>query len=186
MFRRQNKLLRRFCEIALTERSRADRLGAVSITSTTRIPALASRRPSSREKGLRVLPLATNLHNRTRIRRTRGTHRHQGDHATFKHSCTAGERFTEVNHAIANTGPGDSAVSNAFRYREHSTFAGATAAGWAILTIIVAQAVELSLLLPVGVFGSLLAGTMVTSRSGHSSAPRLSSSRDSQHRRQRR
>lgn len=82
--------------------------------------------------------------------------------------ATAGARLTVgglvaislANNAIANTVPGEPAVSSAFRYREYRRRgASAAGAGWTILTIIVAQAIGLSLLLLMGVLVSLVAGT---------------------------
>jgi uncharacterized protein (TIRG00374 family) len=61
-----------------------------------------------------------------------------------------------ANNAIANTVPGEPAVSSAFRYREYRR-RGSSGAGssWAILTIIIAQAIGMSSLLLVGVIVTL-------------------------------
>lgn len=61
-----------------------------------------------------------------------------------------------ANNAIAYTVPGEPAVSSAYRYRffrRHGT-SGASA-GWTILTILIAQAIGMSLLLLVGVLVAL-------------------------------
>jgi putative heme transporter len=65
-----------------------------------------------------------------------------------------------ANDAIAGTVPGEPAVSSAYRYRYYRRH-GATSdsAGWTIFTILVAQALGMSLLLLVGVLVALLAST---------------------------
>ncbi|MDE3094274.1 MAG: flippase-like domain-containing protein [Acidobacteriota bacterium] len=69
-----------------------------------------------------------------------------------------------ANNAIANTVPGEPAVSSAYRYREYRRRgASAAAASWTILTIIIAQAIGLSLLVLLGVVVSLLSGSRATS-----------------------
>jgi putative heme transporter len=68
--------------------------------------------------------------------------------------------LTLANDAIANTVPGEPAVSSAYRYRFYRR-RGATgaSAGWTIFTILVAQAIGMSLLLLVGVGVALAAST---------------------------
>ena len=57
-----------------------------------------------------------------------------------------------ANNAIANTVPGEPAVSSAFRYHEYRRRgASGAGSGWAILTIIIAQAIGMSSLLLFGV-----------------------------------
>ena len=69
-----------------------------------------------------------------------------------------------ANNAIANTVPGEPAVSSAYRYREYRRRgASAAAAGWTILTIIIAQAIGLSLLVLLGVVVTLVTGARATS-----------------------
>lgn len=65
-----------------------------------------------------------------------------------------------ANDAIANTVPGEPAVSSAYRYRYYRR-RGASAAGggWAIFTILIALALGMSLLLLIGVLVALLAST---------------------------
>src|SRR5215468_5400992 len=60
--------------------------------------------------------------------------------------------LTMANDAISNTVPGEPAVSSAYRYRYYRR-CGATgaAAGWTIFTILIAQAIAMSLLLLIGV-----------------------------------
>ncbi len=61
-----------------------------------------------------------------------------------------------ANNAIAYTVPGEPAVSSAYRYRffrRHG--ASGASAGWSILTILIAQAIGMSLLLLVGVLVAL-------------------------------
>ena len=68
--------------------------------------------------------------------------------------------LTLANDAIANTVPGEPAVSSAYRYRYYRR-RGATgaSAGWTIFTILVAQAIGMSLLLLVGVLLALASST---------------------------
>ncbi len=65
---------------------------------------------------------------------------------------------TLANDAIANTMPGEPAVSSAYRYRYYRRY-GATgaSAGWAIFTILIAQAIGMSLVLLIGVLVALAA-----------------------------
>ncbi len=65
---------------------------------------------------------------------------------------------TLANDAIANTVPGEPAVSSAYRYRYYRQ-QGATAAsaGWTIFTVIIAQAVGMSVVLLLGVLVALTA-----------------------------
>jgi uncharacterized protein (TIRG00374 family) len=61
-----------------------------------------------------------------------------------------------ANNAIAYTVPGEPAVSSAYRYRffrRHG--ASGASAGWTILTILIAQAIGMSLLLLIGVLVAL-------------------------------
>jgi uncharacterized protein (TIRG00374 family) len=61
-----------------------------------------------------------------------------------------------ANNAIANTIPGEPAVSCAYRYRFYRRrSASGAASAWAILTILIAQSIGMSLLLLVGVLVSL-------------------------------
>ncbi len=67
-----------------------------------------------------------------------------------------------ANDAIAGTVPGEPAVSSAYRYRYYrQRGADAAAAGWTVFTILVAQAIGMSLLLLLGVLVALLAATSV-------------------------
>ena len=61
-----------------------------------------------------------------------------------------------ANDAIANTVPGGPAVSSAYRYRYYRKH-GATSqgAGWTIFTVLIAQAIAMSLILLVGVLIAL-------------------------------
>ena len=70
--------------------------------------------------------------------------------------------LTLANDAIAGTVPGEPAVSSAYRYRYYRR-SGATSAsaGWSIFTILIAQAIGMSLLLLVGVLVALSASTSV-------------------------
>src|SRR5258708_3905879 len=65
-----------------------------------------------------------------------------------------------ANDAIANTVPGEPAVSSAYRYRYYRR-RGATgaSAGWTVFTILIAQAIGMSPLLPVGVLVALASST---------------------------
>jgi uncharacterized protein (TIRG00374 family) len=67
-----------------------------------------------------------------------------------------------ANDAIANTVPGEPAVSSAYRYRYYrrSGASGATA-GWTIFTILIAQAIGMSLVLLLGVVVALAGSTSV-------------------------
>jgi uncharacterized protein (TIRG00374 family) len=61
-----------------------------------------------------------------------------------------------ANNAIANTVPGEPAVSSAFRYRQYRRRGvNEATSGWTILTIIIAQAIGMSSLLLVGVIVTL-------------------------------
>jgi uncharacterized protein (TIRG00374 family) len=67
--------------------------------------------------------------------------------------------LTMANDAIANTVPGEPAVSSAFRYRYYRRRgADGAAAGWTIFTILIAQAIGMSLLLLLGVLIALAGG----------------------------
>ena len=68
--------------------------------------------------------------------------------------------LTLANDAIANTVPGEPAVSSAYRYRYYRR-QGATgaSAGWTVFTILIAQAIGMSLLLLLGVVVALAAST---------------------------
>jgi len=61
-----------------------------------------------------------------------------------------------ANDAIANTVPGEPAVSSAYRYRYYRKH-GATSqgAGWTIFTVLIAQAIAMSLILLLGVLIAL-------------------------------
>ena len=70
-----------------------------------------------------------------------------------------------ANNAIAYTVPGEPAVSSAYRYRffrRHG--ASGASAGWTILTILIAQAIGMSLLLLVGVLVALTGHAGVEAR----------------------
>jgi uncharacterized protein (TIRG00374 family) len=70
-----------------------------------------------------------------------------------------------ANNAIAYTVPGEPAVSSAYRYRffrRHG--ASGASAGWTILTILIAQAIGMSLLLLIGVLVALSGHTGVQAR----------------------
>ncbi len=70
-----------------------------------------------------------------------------------------------ANNAIAYTVPGEPAVSSAYRYRffrRHG--ASGAASGWSILTILIAQAIGMSLLLLVGVTVALSGHSGVDAR----------------------
>jgi putative heme transporter len=65
-----------------------------------------------------------------------------------------------ANDAIANSVPGEPAVSSAYRYRYYRRRgASGASAGWTIFTILVAQAIGMSLLLLLGVIVALAGGT---------------------------
>ena len=67
--------------------------------------------------------------------------------------------LTMANDAIANTVPGEPAVSSAFRYRYYRRRgADGAASGWTIFTILIAQAIGMSLLLLLGVLIALAGG----------------------------
>ncbi len=66
--------------------------------------------------------------------------------------------LTLANDAIANTVPGAPVISGAYRYRYYRRHgASAASAGWTIFTVLVAQAIGMSLLLLLGVLLALLA-----------------------------
>ncbi len=70
-----------------------------------------------------------------------------------------------ANNAIAYSVPGEPAVSSAYRYRffrRHG--ASGASSGWTILTILIAQAIGMSLLLLVGVLVALFGHTGVQAR----------------------
>jgi putative heme transporter len=68
--------------------------------------------------------------------------------------------ITLANDAIALSVPGEPAVSSVYRYRQYRA-RGASAAGsaWTILTVIVAQAIGLSLVLVAAILVALLGGS---------------------------
>jgi putative heme transporter len=66
--------------------------------------------------------------------------------------------LTLANDAIANTVPGEPAVSSAYRYRYYRRQgASAASSGWTIFTVIIAQAVGMSVVLLLGVLIALAA-----------------------------
>jgi putative heme transporter len=68
--------------------------------------------------------------------------------------------LTLANDAIANTVPGEPAVSSAYRYRYYRRHgASGASAGWTIFTILIAQAIGMSLLLLLGVVIALVGST---------------------------
>jgi uncharacterized protein (TIRG00374 family) len=67
-----------------------------------------------------------------------------------------------ANDAIADTVPGGPVVAGAYRYRYYrQRGADSAAAGWTIFTVVVAQAIGMSLLLLTGVVVAVLASTSV-------------------------
>lgn len=82
----------------------------------------------------------------------------QGDGATIPMSALAA--LSLANDAIANTVPGEPVISSAYRYRYYRRHGvGPASAGWTIFTVLVAQAIGLSLLLLLGVIVALAAST---------------------------
>jgi hypothetical protein len=70
-----------------------------------------------------------------------------------------------ANNAIAYSVPGEPAVSSAYRYRFfRRRGASGASAGWSILTILIAQAIGMSLLLLIGVLIALTGNTGVQAR----------------------
>ena len=70
--------------------------------------------------------------------------------------------LTLANDAIANTVPGEPAVSSAYRYRHYRRRgASGASAGWTIFTILIAQAIGMSLILLLGVVVTLAGSTTV-------------------------
>jgi uncharacterized protein (TIRG00374 family) len=70
-----------------------------------------------------------------------------------------------ANNAIAYTVPGEPAVSSAYRYRFYRRHAASGAsAGWTIITILIAQAIGMSLLLLIGVLVALAGHAGVQAR----------------------
>jgi putative heme transporter len=68
--------------------------------------------------------------------------------------------LTLANDAIAGTVPGEPAVSSAYRYRYYRRRGASSAgAGWTVFTILIAQAIGMSLLLLAGVLVALTAST---------------------------
>ncbi len=68
--------------------------------------------------------------------------------------------LTLANEAIANTVPGEPVVSSAYRYRFYRRYQATSAgAGWTIFTILVAQAIGMSLLVLLGVLIALSGST---------------------------
>ena len=68
--------------------------------------------------------------------------------------------LTLANDAIANSVPGEPAVSSAYRFRYYRRRGASSAsAGWTIFTILIAQAIGMSLVLLVGVVVALAGST---------------------------
>jgi len=68
--------------------------------------------------------------------------------------------LTLANAAIANTVPGEPVVSSAYRYRYYRQRGTTSAsAGWTIFTVLVAQAIGMSLILLIGVLIALAGST---------------------------
>ena len=77
-----------------------------------------------------------------------------------------------ANDAIANTVPGEPAVSSAYRYRYYRRRgASGASAGWAIFSILIAQAIGMSLVLLLGVVIALAGSTSMAGRRGHPRGP---------------
>ncbi len=69
-----------------------------------------------------------------------------------------------ANEAIANTVPAGPALSCVYRYRHYrKRGASGASAGWTIFTVLIAQAISMSLLLLVGVLVAMLASASVRS-----------------------
>jgi putative heme transporter len=65
-----------------------------------------------------------------------------------------------ANNAIANTVPGEPAVSSAYRYRYYRQHGVSGAgAGWTVFTVLIAQAIGMSLILLLGVIVALAGAT---------------------------
>lgn len=70
--------------------------------------------------------------------------------------------LTLANDAIANTMPGEPAISSAYRYRYYRRYgASGAGAGWTIFTILIAQAISMSLVMLAGVLIALAASASV-------------------------
>ena len=70
--------------------------------------------------------------------------------------------LTLANDAIANTVPGEPAVSSAYRYRYYRRRgASGASAGWTVFTILIAQAIGMSMLLLLGVIVALIGSTSI-------------------------